>query len=157
MKQLDKSTDLFGNEYFIPVMALTWKQPFASLMLHGKLETREWATRHRGKVLICSGLERYLDVTIEEMSGIETRKRIDSILLSEPTANARGKIIAVGDLVNCRPMVETDEEMAFVKYKPGLWVHEYKNVKRIVPIKFSGSQKWSEVSDQEFLSKIVYV
>jgi hypothetical protein len=41
------------------IRALTWKEPYASLMLHGKIETRTWYTKYRGLVLICAGLKHY--------------------------------------------------------------------------------------------------
>ena len=30
-----------------PIRSLVWKEPFASLMLQGKIETRTWSTKYR--------------------------------------------------------------------------------------------------------------
>ena len=62
MRQL---TDLIGDS---PLRALTWKEPYASLMLQDKIETREWYTKYRGWVLMCCGKEPYPREDIIRMS-----------------------------------------------------------------------------------------
>ena len=49
-----------------PIKALSWKQPYASLMLKGKIETRSWPTNYRGLVLICASKAPY---SIKEIKG----------------------------------------------------------------------------------------
>lgn len=56
-----------------------------------------------------------------------------------------GHAIAVGDLIDCRPMTPQDEDDAFVLYRPGLWCHVYENVRAIVPMPWKGGQKWRNV------------
>jgi hypothetical protein len=41
------------------LMALSWKQPYAELMLHGKIETRTWQTKYRGWVMVCASKQPY--------------------------------------------------------------------------------------------------
>lgn len=42
------------------IRALSTKQPYASLMLHGKVETRTWDSKYLGWVLICASKQAYL-------------------------------------------------------------------------------------------------
>ena len=57
-----------------------------------------------------------------------------------------GKAIAVGELVDCRPMTKDDEDACFAEYHEGKYCHVYKNVRPIEPIAFKGKQGWSSVS-----------
>jgi hypothetical protein len=126
--------------------ALSWKDPYASLMLHGKIETRKWKTNHRGPVLICCSKKPYSLHAIVNISGAEQTQRIRKVLGDEwPSVN--GMAIAIGNLVDCRPMTPEDENACFVKYQPGLWCHIYKEVKPIKPFPFKGKQGWSNVGD----------
>lgn len=138
--------------------ALSWKQPFASLMLHGKIETRIWDTQYRGYVLICASKAPYNDSEILHIAGNKQYGRIHSICPKEPT----GVAIAIGRLVDSRFMVKGDEDACFVEYhepwlhtskKTGkkswkrLWCHVYEDVQPIVPFEWLGSQGWSTVND----------
>lgn len=46
------------------IRALWWREPYASLMLQGKVETRTWNTNYRGLVLICASIKPYDDADI---------------------------------------------------------------------------------------------
>lgn len=164
------STDLFGKK-FVEMRALWWKQPFASLMLAGKIETRVWSTDYRGQVLICASKSSYSNQELQLIAGGLYNNGLEVIRRTSP----RGMAIAVGRLVDCRPMVPEDEEKCFVKYrapwieerkskktgkirkvKVQLWCHIYEDVREIVPFEFKGALGWKKL-DQETINKIVYV
>ena len=140
--------------------ALSWKEPYASLMLHGKVETRTWKTDYRGLVLICASKKSYSENEVENISGLNQCKRILDVLdaneLMWETSLRRGKAIAVGRLVGCRRFEGSyDEDPTFVKYNHGLWLHFYEDVRPIVPFDYKGSQGWGKVS-QDIFNKIEY-
>jgi hypothetical protein len=159
-------TMLFTEKYGdTELRALSWKEPFASLMLHGKIETRTWDTKYRGWVLICASQKPYSGSEIVDIGSYEILNTIIK------TVNGRvdwfeGKAIAIGKLVDSRQMTVTDEAKCFVRYrapwieervskKTGqvklvekqLWCHVYEDVQPIDPIAWTGTQGWSTVSD----------
>jgi hypothetical protein len=144
--------------------ALSWKQPFASLMLHDKIETRVWDSKYRGWVLICASKQIYTANEIKDISGETQFTRIADWQTSE---NLKGfllpnaKAIAVGFLVGSRFMTKADEGECFVEYqepwlhtskKTGkkswkrLWCHVYENVQPIEPFNWIGTQGWSTIN-----------
>jgi hypothetical protein len=154
--------NLFGEE---KMLALSWKQPFAAAMLIGKVETRVWATKYRGSVLICSSLKGYSSASATGISGDwQYRRLLDALW---PTwidkTSLFGMAIAVGRLIDSREMRPDDEDATFVQYrapwveeragKDGrvrklsrrLYCHIYQDVRPIEPFIWSGSQGWSEV------------
>jgi hypothetical protein len=141
------------------ILALSWKQPYAQLMLHGKIETRTWKTNYRGLVLICSSIKGYNSFQIEDISG-NMNKIILAILRPDqdcaiPSPYPFGEAIAIGRLIDCRPMVRVDEFKTFVLYRPSLYCHIYEDVTAIKPIPFKGSQKWQKVS-QDIINQIKF-
>lgn len=131
--------------------ALSWKQPYASLMLHGKIETRTWRTNYRGWVLICASKQPYSTNQVKNISGEGLYLGINKILSYFKTnASITGKIIGIGELVDCRPMTKEDEESCYVKYREGLWCHVYENVSPIVPIDWKGTQGWKIIDKQTY-------
>ena len=138
---------IYPNEYHetMELKALTWKQPFAQLMLHGKIETRSWLTHYRGWVLICAGAQSYNDRIIREMAGDDNYQRILDIFNDKPIVWEKGKAIAIGKLVDCRPMTPEDAVACFVNYNPKLWCHIYENVQPIRPFDWKGAQGWRRV------------
>jgi hypothetical protein len=137
------------------LMALSWKQPYAELMLHGKIETRTWNTNYRGWVLICTSLKSYNTSQILSISGGIQFKRLIKVLQTsnDEVLNHPGKAIAIGKLIDCRPMIEIDEDSCFVKFYPDLFCHIYDNIVPINPFNWKGSQGWKEV-DFELKQKI---
>jgi len=121
--------------------ALSFKQPFASLMLKGKIETRTWSTKYRGAVLICASKKGYTCAEVDIICG---RCKIDEVLRSQDLL--KGKAIAVGELVDCRPMTKEDEDACYVKYQEGLFCHVYKYVVEIEPFDWKGSQGWKTLT-----------
>jgi hypothetical protein len=128
------------------LMALSWKQPYAELMLHGKIETRTWNTKYRGWVLICASQKNYKADQILNISGRTQFMRILAILTRTERVPA-GQAIAIGRLVDCRPMQKADEDKSFVHYYHDLFCHVYEDVQAIEPFLWIGSQGWREVSE----------
>ena len=135
------------------IMGLSWKQPFASLMLHGKIETRTWKTNYRGLVLICASQSPYSNNMVFQICGEKQFQRIQKVLQNETLVF--GCAIAIGRLVDCRPMQSDDEDKCFVRYNPDLFCHIYEDVKAIEPIPLKGKQGWMTINS-EILDKIKY-
>lgn len=128
--------------------ALSWKNPYAELMLHGKIETRTWTTKYRGWVLICASQKPYKFAEVSEISGYTQQQRI---LLRVDKTNAMrhdGHAIALAKLVDCRPMEKEDEDKCFVAFNPSLFCHVYESVTPIEHFDWKGSQGWKEVSSE---------
>lgn len=131
--------------------ALSWKEPFASLMLHGKIETRNRPTKVRGWVLICSALKGY---NLEEFAQISGEQIMRTVSITEPISNIYpiktfGKAIALGYLSDCRPMTKEDEDACFVRYREGLWCWIFTDVTPITPVKWKGKQGWSILTPEQ--------
>lgn len=153
------------------IRALSWKQPFASLMLHGKAETRTWDTKYRGWVLICASKVCYSVNAIADIAGPQQYKRIEEVLVKEYFTLPLGQAIAIGrlkgtglmaNIVRPRPdseephdfLVMATEKATFVQYNPALWIHSYEDVQPIVPFEWKGSQGWKTL-DQATIDKII--
>lgn len=139
--------EIKGNK----VLALSWKQPYGSLMLHGKIETRTWKTNYRGLVLICCSNSGYSFETILNISGEQQLRRMNYFLAQDLRNKAGLRMahaIAIARLVDCRPMKPEDENKTFVKYYPDLFCHVYEDVTPIEPFPWKGKQGWSTVSDE---------
>lgn len=155
------------------LLALSWKQPFADLMLHGKIETRSWNTNYRGWVLICASKKEYSYKEEMEISGEENMYDIGKLLIGKEYKT--GMAIAIGRLTNCVLWVNflkhsisyeagllannvtlTSEIKTFVKYNPNLYLHFYEDVRAIEPFEWKGTQGWKEVS-YEIKEKIKFI
>lgn len=155
--------DLFGHE---KVRTIGLYQPYATLMLYGKIESR-WVRSGRkapfplGKYLIYSTKKAYKDYEFKRLSGetfYEARKCFGfEELIPACTNNLNGFAIAVGDLVEVCPMPIAMLERAFfipptseLEYDAPdgqlridgytLWALVYNDVKRIKPFPFKGKQ-----------------
>ena len=126
------------------IRALSWKEPFGSLMLHGKIETRTWYTKYRGLVLICTSKKSYNDKELFSISGWDTYHKIYD-LVKENT----GKAVAVGNLVECRGMNLGDGEKCFVNFNSSLFCHIYEDVRAIEPFEWKGSQGWRTLTEEQ--------
>ena len=163
--------DLFGQEKEVEVRALNWKQPYAELMFHGKIETRTWNTDYRGLVLICASKAPYHRDEILKISGNNQLARMEHIIQRPINYKINlmypGHAVGIGELVDCRPMTKEDEDDCFVQYiepwvenkvipntlfrkftKKQLWCHIYKNVRRITPFPWKGSQGWKTLDTE---------
>ena len=170
--------DIFGQE---PIRALSWKEPYLSLMLHGKTETRTWNTNYRGLVLMCGSLAPYpFEVVNNKISGSHQTNRIWETLDYDSNFKTKycGKAAAIGRLVDCRPMTKADEDKCFVQYKEPwfemksnknkitgiikitnkqkkLFCHIYEDVREIKPFDWKGSQGWGKV-DQKIIDTLEF-
>jgi hypothetical protein len=133
-------------------------QPYASLMLHGKLESR-WVQKGKkppfplGKYLIYSTKKRYSDAEFNYVAG-RMAFEAKTILKDEPTADLCGYAIAVGDLVELILMTPVLEPSAYIDTDLTLWESNapitvddhvlwglrFENVCRIKPFEFRGKQ-----------------
>lgn len=158
-------------------------QPYASLMLHGKIESR-WVLKGKrppfplGKYLIYSTIKFYPMEQFADIAGPFCSAGWKAIE-GDQTEHLRGKAIAVGDLVEVRPFMPGDCDKAFVELgqmvvqcedhvemsgynKKGhyvtwqLWALIFKNVSRINPLKFKGKQGVGFLKEP-YLSKIKYL
>ena len=138
--------------------ALSWKQPFGSLMLHGKDETRVWDTKYRGWVMICASKAPYLVKELKGISGDYQMKRIKQVLeeAQDPTKDLCGHAIGIGWLESSATMMPDQEDACFVEYSPMLYVHKYTGMVRIQPIPWSGILGFTKVPD-EFKEKIMII
>jgi len=143
--------DLFGNQ---PIRSLSWKEPFATLMLYGKVETRPWATKYRGLVLICASKKPYTSEEVRQLAGEVQHSRImegmDGIKTHE------GHAIAVGELNDCRLMYPVDANKCFIEYNPDLNCHIYRNVRPIEPFPYKGAQGWRKL-DSSIWEQIKFI
>ena len=135
-----------------PIRSLVWKEPFASLMLQGKIETRTWSTKYRGFVLICAGKTPYPLSSLFDLCGSYQLNRI----LGEKLLFKYGHAIAIGRLVDCRPMKREDEDSTFVRFVPEscLYCHVYEDVIPITPFPFKGHQGWRIQNGIEILNAL---
>lgn len=138
------------------VRALSWYQPYATLMEHGKLETRRQQTKVRGWVLICSCAKPYSYQQVIDISGEYQYKRICDTLLRDFSTLPTGVATSIGWLEGSREMKNTDadEDACYVQHRSGLWVWEFTNVKAIEPFEYKGKQGWGILNETE-LAKII--
>ncbi len=139
--------------------ALSFKQPYAWLMLHGKIETRPWDTQYRGQVLICASARAFSWDQVEDISGEWQFGRILKLMQDHNTTRPLqpdGVAIAVGELVDTHPMYPHDEDQAFVQLDTRLYSHIYANVRPIQPFPFKGAQRWKNL-DQSTIDQIKYL
>jgi hypothetical protein len=160
--------DLFGNNKEI-IRTLGFYQPFCSLMLHGKIETR-WVREGKkppfpkGKYLFYSTKKACTEDQLQNWCGWMYNDFISPALLDDNTAQLNGYALAVADLKDIRLMSVADERMAFVKYmgydyrddKDGnviayvQWCLEFENVQAIEPFEFKfGKQGIGILPDSE--------
>ncbi|MDP2235000.1 MAG: hypothetical protein Q8J88_01080 [Bacteroidales bacterium] len=132
------------------IKALSWCQPYADLMMAGKIETRIWKTNYRGWVLICSSKKPYNIEQIRDISGHEGLLRIaDLIHKTERFTQKTASAIAIGYLSDCRKMTPEDEEACYVSYHPRLYCHVYEDVQMLPqPLPWKGKLGWGNVKDE---------
>jgi hypothetical protein len=143
-------TDFFG---YSRLRSLAFHQPFGSLMLHGKIETRRVQYGKRppfpaGEYLFyttkepasLSVMEKYCDQAMQE--------RIQRTLAEEPTACLHGYAIALGTLVNIRRMRPEDSNKCFIDFNNDparsgqtTWCLFFENIRRIKPFEWQYGQQ----------------
>ena len=93
---------------------------------------------------------------INSICGAEQYMRIINKLNFSEMLKLAGKAIAVGYLINCRPMKKSDKNDCYVKFNPGLYCHIYNDVKAIKPFDWKGSQGWKNVPE-DIIDQIEYI
>jgi len=98
--------------------ALSIRQPFASLILAGKktIETRNWATKYRGPLLICSGVSLHNGIVIE--GGVASSAAMFAKGNNMWSWDLRGVSLCVVDLIDCHEMFPNDCEAAYCQWYP---------------------------------------
>ncbi len=126
--------------------AISLWQPWASLMAMGlkKIETRHWATKHRGPLLIHAAKK-----------GVGWPSRgIQSAFgpnIPFPKSLPLGKILCKVDLIDCREITKRNcpklPESEYGDYTPGrfMWITE--SLENFDPIPFRGNQGFFNVPD----------
>lgn len=137
------------------IMALSWKEPYGSLMLRGKFETRSWQTNYRGLVLICTSKQSYRVDALMKIAGPKQFNRILDLIADRKIVMINGAAIAIGRLIDCRPMVKKDESKCFCEAH-SCFCHIYEDVVPILPIPWKGIQGWKRVP-KEIISQITIV
>lgn len=137
----------------VEVKALSWKQPFAELMLQGKdLETRSWNTDVRGWILICATLKPYEKWLFEKVCGKQL-ERANKVLLHNANKEINGMAIGIGYLNRVMPLKKYDhpEDRSFVdkEHHPYLYGLEFIHLHRIKPFLFKGGQKWKNLTTDQ--------
>ncbi len=127
--------------------ALWLKQPYATLMLHGKIETRTRNTNVRGDILLCSTKTPYSLSQQQEISGIHQSERIHSMLGLENLPNSVA--IGIGTLVDSRKMQPEDADNCFVEYSDHRWCWVFENIHAVKPFFLKGKQGWKEMGEPD--------
>lgn len=135
--------------------ALSIKNPFASLILHGykPIEIRSWKTNLRGELLICIALK---DAPLSAVNINATT--LTRHYWPEDFITGEGCAVCVATLTNCRPMVIEDCAKAFIPesaFRPGLWAWELTNIRPIKPFRVKGKQGLFEVEQLYDLIKVI--
>ncbi len=94
--------------------ALSVRQPWANMIASGvkTIETRKWCTDYRGMLLIVSS--------------------------RTPRIEPAGCSVAVAKLVDCRPLVEADEEEACCDWYPGAYAWVLTGIRRVTNVPVRG-------------------
>ena len=116
--------------------ALSVKQPFAYLLGDGlkSLEVRSWPTEHRGELLICASASPKNFFWHDETSKVER-------LLHA------GCMIAVVNVMDCRPMTKGDAEAACSPFVKGAFVWATEPVRWCRPVPVIGRLQLFDVPD----------
>lgn len=122
--------------------AITILQPWASLIACGakRIETRSWATKYRGPIAIHAGIK----PIPRDYYGIRD-------LLPCVCDFPYGRIIAIAELVDCRPTESfvfggtlrniSENEIIFGDYTSGRYAWILSNVRLIEPVPAKGMQR----------------
>ena len=98
------------------IRSLSIKQPFASLMFVGKVETRSFSTNYRGLVMIAASQQSFKHDHLCGMMGADAVRNLRGL----PMPN--GLAIGIGRLVDCRPLQEGDPH--FIQWHR-VWASHY--------------------------------
>ncbi len=132
---------------------LTLWEPWASLMARGykKWETRCWRTHYRGPVAIhAAKTDRWAAevVRLIRAAGYDN-DHLDRLCL-EIGQWPLGKIIAIGNLVDCVPTeraAPSDHERVFGDYSPERFAWVFEDIRRVEPRVFKGQRGLRDLPD----------
>jgi len=148
--------DLFGEE---TIRTLGLYQPYATLMLHGKIETR-WVYHTKkapfplGKYLIYSTKKAYSVGEFRSIAG-DHYPEAERTFMDDPTIQLNGYALGIGDLIKVEPLsgweatlrtfVDPDMRQVesidpFTIDSRVLWGLYFENMRRIKPFPFKGKQ-----------------
>lgn len=145
-----KTLSMLPEQYFGPtIKALSWKQPYATLMFHNKVETRKWNTAYRGWVLICTSKKRYFDSQVWSISGQYNYQIIQKILQEDISGCIDGMAIGIGYLAGVSSIDSNRIYQTFVKNDEGLFGLHFTEVHRIKPFLFKGGQRWKNLTEEQ--------
>lgn len=160
--------------------AITILEPWASLIACGakKIETRSWATKYRGKIAIHTGKTSKIVDRPQLFEAIPAFLKLTYYHVKEGKKNEYmrnnlnlGCVIATADLIDCRKIIGTKDEMVNIKgigetvipnkkimlegdmevdgvsecylgdYTPGRYAWILDNIERIEPVPAKGKQR----------------
>lgn len=135
------------------IPALTVLQPFASFIEEGKktIETRIWATKHRGDLLICAGQKWHNGQCCLPHVGkigisLDLHDHYCRSFKNFPRYfNSNGQALCIADLYDCRPMTHDDEESACCRYYDGAWSWCFRNIRLVKHVPIKGKQRIFQV------------
>lgn len=157
---------LFGNGDEI-IRTLGFYQPFCSLMLHGKIETR-WVRMGKkapfplGRYLLYTTKSPCTDLQLTDWCGDELTNHISAVLSEDQTLSLNGYALCVGELYYVGDMDSMIEKECFVKYKGVIKrkdkygrEHDYnqrtlyfKNIQSIIPFEFKFGKQGVGILDK---------
>lgn len=118
------------------IRTLGFYQPFGSLMLHGKIETR-WVRAGKkppfplGRYLLYATQKKCDNGTLFDWCGPEIMSNIIDVLRDEPTKKLYGHALCLATLVTVQPMRQKNEKEAFVKYRGSIIKVDDKGVQHL--------------------------
>jgi len=144
-----------SSPLYMPIKALCWKQPFASLMLepHCKVETRPRRIAYRGLVLIVATASPYKDHELVQLCGGE-QALMNELRVAGHDGYVNGAAIGIGLLWKCCKIQDDDQTYIDPAHHVGRFAWHFKDVFAIEPIPLKGFQGWRNVH-QELRNQIV--
>lgn len=155
------------------IRTLGFWQPYGSLMLNGKIETRIIEQGKKppfplGEYIFYTTQKSTPNPILFDWCGAEIMSSIIDANRNEPTANLHGYAIAKGELTSIRPMTKSDEVRCFIRYfgviektdKQGKkrYYHQqcliFEDVKRIEPFEFKFGKQGIGIANDEVVMKI---
>jgi hypothetical protein len=153
------------------VKCLSLWQPWASLVVLGekRIETRGWATSHRGPLAIHAAIARSDAkrlALVEPFVSTLRRGGLEAVDGKPSPAMPFGSIIGIANLVDCRLMIDDHDyrasdpdawgvmvmppmpELAFGRYEPGRYGWFLEGVRAMPPVPFRGLQRIFNVPDE---------
>ena len=128
--------------------ALSIRHPWVDLILSGAktVEIRAWATRYRGPLLLHAGSQ----------FGIAERDMAARLRVALPDAEARGAIVGLAELVDCRPVLRQDWKKACLPPLEGkLWAWVLEDARPIGPIPHAGRRMLFDVEEEALVENPV--